>query len=130
MRRSDLDRDAGVDSTEADSAVASPRRFWGLRWAAGRGRDGLQVPGLDLGRAPLRADRADRRVFAALAVDRRGFRAGWAVVMTPWLAKNVIDTGNPVYPLGYRVFGGRHWDGPRCESGRACMGRDRSRRVG
>ena len=30
--------------------------------------------------------------------------------MTPWLAKNVIDTGNPVYPLAYRVFGGRHWD--------------------
>jgi hypothetical protein len=38
------------------------------------------------------------------------FSIGWAVVMTPWLAKNVIDTGNPVYPLGYRVFGGRYWD--------------------
>ncbi len=35
---------------------------------------------------------------------------GWAVVMTPWLGKNVIDTGNPVYPLAYRVFGGTHWD--------------------
>ena len=34
--------------------------------------------------------------------------------MTPWLAKNVVDTGNPVYPLAYRVFGGRDWDaGPR-----------------
>ncbi len=30
--------------------------------------------------------------------------------MTPWLTKNVIDTGNPVYPLAYNVFGGRHWD--------------------
>ena len=38
------------------------------------------------------------------------FVLGWAVVMTPWLAKNMIDTGNPVYPLGYRVFGGTHWD--------------------
>lgn len=38
------------------------------------------------------------------------FVAGWAVVMAPWLAKNVVDTGNPVYPLAYRVFGGRHWD--------------------
>lgn len=37
------------------------------------------------------------------------FVLGWAVVMTPWLAKNVLDTGNPVYPLGYSVFGGRHW---------------------
>ena len=27
------------------------------------------------------------------------FVLGWAVVMAPWLVKNVIDTGNPVYPL-------------------------------
>ena len=38
---------------------------------------------------------------------------GWAIVMAPWLAKNVVDTGNPVYPLGYRVFGARHWDEAR-----------------
>lgn len=38
------------------------------------------------------------------------FCLGWAAVMTPWLGKNVVDTGNPVYPLGYQVFGGRHWD--------------------
>ncbi|WP_422926761.1 ArnT family glycosyltransferase [Singulisphaera sp. PoT] len=37
------------------------------------------------------------------------FILGWGVVMAPWLVKNVIDTGNPVYPLGYRVFGGSHW---------------------
>lgn len=35
---------------------------------------------------------------------------GWAVVMAPWLIKNVIDTGDPLYPLGYRVFHGRNWD--------------------
>jgi hypothetical protein len=38
---------------------------------------------------------------------------GWAVVMTPWLAKNVVDTGNPVYPLGYRVLGASHWNEAR-----------------
>src|SRR5262249_16558788 len=38
------------------------------------------------------------------------YALGWAVVMGPWLVKNVIDTGDPVYPLGYRVFDGRHWD--------------------
>jgi 4-amino-4-deoxy-L-arabinose transferase-like glycosyltransferase len=38
---------------------------------------------------------------------------GWSILMTPWLAKNVIDTGNPVYPLAYRVFGGRNWDDAR-----------------
>ena len=26
--------------------------------------------------------------------------AGWGAIMTPWLAKNVLDTGNPVYPAG------------------------------
>lgn len=31
------------------------------------------------------------------------------VVVAPWLTKNVVDTGNPVYPLAYKVFGGRHW---------------------
>ena len=41
------------------------------------------------------------------------FGLGVAVVMGPWLVKNGIDTGNPVYPLGYRVFGGRDWDDAR-----------------
>jgi len=27
----------------------------------------------------------------------------------PWLAKNLILTGNPVYPLLYSIFGGRDW---------------------
>ncbi len=39
--------------------------------------------------------------------------AGVAVVMGPWMVKNVVDTGNPVYPLAYRIFGGRDWDGAR-----------------
>jgi hypothetical protein len=37
------------------------------------------------------------------------FALGWAAIMSPWLIKNVVDTGNPVYPLAYRVFGARHW---------------------
>jgi 4-amino-4-deoxy-L-arabinose transferase-like glycosyltransferase len=41
------------------------------------------------------------------------FGLGVAVVMAPWLGKNVIDTGNPVYPLGYKVFGASHWDQAR-----------------
>jgi hypothetical protein len=39
--------------------------------------------------------------------------AGWAVVMAPWLGKNVIDTGNPVYPLANAIFDGRHWSHER-----------------
>jgi len=41
------------------------------------------------------------------------FVAGWAVVMGPWLGKNVVDTGNPVYPLANRIFHGRYWDQAR-----------------
>ncbi|HOW69118.1 MAG TPA: hypothetical protein PKY77_00840 [Phycisphaerae bacterium] len=35
-----------------------------------------------------------------------------AVVFSPWLIRNAINTGNPVYPLGYSVFGSRAgvWD--------------------
>ncbi|MDR3620342.1 MAG: glycosyltransferase family 39 protein [Paludisphaera borealis] len=49
------------------------------------------------------------------AVRRRSARPvlafvlGWSVVMAPWMIKNVIDTGNPVYPLAWKVFGGRDW---------------------
>lgn len=38
------------------------------------------------------------------------FAAGLALTAGPWVAKNFADTGNPVYPLGYSVFGGRHWN--------------------
>jgi hypothetical protein len=41
------------------------------------------------------------------------YALGWAIIMAPWLIKNVIDTGDPVYPLGYRVFHGRPWDEAR-----------------
>ena len=52
------------------------------------------------------ADAVRRRAPSAVVA----FALGWAAVMTPWLAKNVADTGNPVYPLAFQVFGGRHWD--------------------
>lgn len=38
---------------------------------------------------------------------------GVLLIASPWLIKNVIDTGNPVYPLGWRVFGGPNWDEAR-----------------
>ena len=57
---------------------------------------------------------------AAIALARHaGWKAGIrhaaifigvsAAVMSPWLIKNLIATGNPTYPLLYGVFGGRHW---------------------
>ena len=37
------------------------------------------------------------------------FAAGVAITTGPWLLKNVVFTGNPVYPLAYTIFGGRDW---------------------
>lgn len=51
------------------------------------------------------------------------YAGGLAVVMTPWLVKNLIDTGNPVYPLAYPIFGGRHWDFARDLKWSAAHGR-------
>lgn len=38
------------------------------------------------------------------------FALGTLVIIGPWLLKNIIETGSPVYPLLYSVFGGRDWD--------------------
>ena len=34
------------------------------------------------------------------------FGIGLSLSIGPWLLKNVVETGNPVYPLGVRIFGG------------------------
>lgn len=39
------------------------------------------------------------RVMAVLAIVT-------FLLVLPWLVKNYLDTGNPVYPLLYEVFGG------------------------
>ena len=38
------------------------------------------------------------------------FTLGTLVTFGPWMAKNIVETGNPVYPLLYTVFGGADWD--------------------
>ena len=44
------------------------------------------------------------------AVRAFGLAIGVALVVAgPWFARNAINTGNPVYPLLYRVFDGRNW---------------------
>ena len=42
-----------------------------------------------------------------------GFVVGLGLVAGPWLGKNVADTGNPVHPLAWSVFGGDEWDAAR-----------------
>ncbi len=38
------------------------------------------------------------------------FIAGGALAIGPWLLKNTAETGNPVYPLAWSVFGGDDWN--------------------
>lgn len=35
---------------------------------------------------------------------------GGVIAFGPWVLKNSIETGNPVYPLMYSVFGGEDWN--------------------
>lgn len=41
--------------------------------------------------------------------------AGCGLIVAPWLVRNLVDTGNPVFPLGYSVFGGSEWSAERNE---------------
>jgi 4-amino-4-deoxy-L-arabinose transferase-like glycosyltransferase len=47
-----------------------------------------------------------RRGFVELTL----FGAGVVLAIGPWLVKNAVETGNPVYPLAYSVFGGKGRD--------------------
>ena len=38
------------------------------------------------------------------------YSAGVAATFGPWLVKNIVQTGNPVYPLLWKLFGGRGLD--------------------
>jgi hypothetical protein len=44
-----------------------------------------------------------------------GFALLVIVAGSPWYVRNAIETGNPVYPFGYEVFGGRHWSAEASE---------------
>jgi 4-amino-4-deoxy-L-arabinose transferase-like glycosyltransferase len=50
---------------------------------------------------PMRTSSMSKAVLA--------FSLGVAITIGPWLARNLFETGNPVYPLAYNLFGGRGW---------------------
>ncbi|MBX3436236.1 MAG: phospholipid carrier-dependent glycosyltransferase [Planctomycetaceae bacterium] len=47
-----------------------------------------------------------RRIGGAAAV----FTLGTLITFGPWMLKNIAETGNPVYPLLYTIFGGTDWN--------------------
>ena len=85
-------------------------RLWGMAGLLAGGAFTCKYPGLISAIAPA-------GLAAGLAgVSRKSgriaafFVAGAVIAVGPWLSKNAVNTGNPVYPLAYRVFGGRFWD--------------------
>src|SRR2546426_3327786 len=82
--------------------------------AAGSKLMGLLVPAL-LGAALLavlawRAAPGRRLARAALA-----FGVVALVAASPWYVRNAVETGDPMYPFGYSVFGGRYWSSAASE---------------
>jgi hypothetical protein len=54
--------------------------------------------------------RADARSrVRAVATAAMVFSLGVGVTIGPWLLKNVAETGNPVFPLAYSIFGASGW---------------------
>ncbi|HUG20609.1 MAG TPA: hypothetical protein VMM56_16595, partial [Planctomycetaceae bacterium] len=47
------------------------------------------------------------------------FTCGVVLAIGPWLIKNTVQTGNPVYPLAWTIFGGTDWNAERNEQWRA-----------
>lgn len=56
--------------------------------------------------AARRAGRIDLRGATRAAAL---FSLGVAITFGPWALKNLVQTGNPVYPLAWTIFGGRDW---------------------
>jgi hypothetical protein len=106
-------RIADRGSRAEESAIRDPRSAMALLgWLAG-GAMACKYPALISAVIPfglLALVEAARRRSAGILL---AFAAGLALTIGPWLAKNVVETGNPVYPLGYAVFGGRDWNAAR-----------------
>jgi 4-amino-4-deoxy-L-arabinose transferase-like glycosyltransferase len=84
-------------------------RLWGVIGLLAGGAMACKYPALVSAVVPAGA-------AALVATWRRrswpivvAFSIGLAAAIGPWLLKNVIDTRNPVYPLAYGLFDGRHW---------------------
>lgn len=61
-------------------------------WTKTRSSEGLRSGGNSIVRNAI--------VFVSMVI----------LAVGPWLARNMIDTGNPVYPLAYSVFGSTDWN--------------------
>ena len=86
-------------------AISPCSAIWGLLGLLAGGAMGCKYTGLDLGGHPVRAARALRRVAQAIALrSSSAIVLGWAVVMGPWLVKNVSTPATRSIRSPTRVF--------------------------
>jgi hypothetical protein len=50
-----------------------------------------------------------RMPLAAFVPAMGAFAGGVVFLALPWLVRNVVESGNPVWPLAGRIFGGAYW---------------------
>jgi hypothetical protein len=82
--------------------------------AAGSKVMGMLVPALvGIGVLALLVRRARPLGYGARAVLTFGVFV--VLFASPCYLRNAVDTGNPIYPFGYGVFGGRHWSAAASE---------------
>ena len=67
---------------------------------------GALVAGAVAWRKARTGRRAEEGILAAVRFALLG-----ALICSPWLLRNTLTTGNPVYPFAYSWFGGRDWSG-------------------
>lgn len=66
--------------------------------------------GISIGAAPFLLKLTVGNRYSTVVRSTGVFAIGTVLTIGPWLLKNTIETGNPVYPLAYSVFGGSDWD--------------------
>lgn len=71
---------------------------------------GLTSAVIPIGLGILIVQLAKRTSPRSLITVALAYSLGVAIAIGPWLLKNLIETGNPVYPLAYSLFGGRDID--------------------
>ena len=57
--------------------------------------------------------------FQRIGKPTLALAGGLLITIGPWLIKNTAQTGNPVYPLAWTIFGGSDWDAARNDQWRA-----------
>ncbi|MBD3675396.1 MAG: glycosyltransferase family 39 protein [Planctomycetaceae bacterium] len=98
--------------------VATAKRLWMVTGMLAGSAMACKYPGLISVVVPISAAalvacvRRTRAESSSLPILKYAgfFILGGALAIGPWLLKNAAQTGNPVYPLAWSIFGGDDWN--------------------